>query len=51
MTRQGSFYPLRRDVASAEPVMFAYVLDQPAQREALRSEILERITAIQALSE
>jgi hypothetical protein len=31
--------------------MFAYVLDQPAQREALRSEILERIAAIQALSE
>jgi hypothetical protein len=51
MTRQGSFYPLRRDVASAEPVMFAYVLDQPAQREALQEEILERIAAIQALSE
>ena len=30
MTRQGSFYPLRRDVVSAELVMFAYVLDQPA---------------------
>jgi hypothetical protein len=35
----------------AEPVMFAYVLDQPAQREALRSEILERLAAIQALSQ
>jgi hypothetical protein len=34
--------------ASAEPVMFAYVLDQPAQREALRSEILERIVATHA---
>ena len=51
MTHQGSFYPLRRDVPSAEPVMFAYVLDTPAQREALREEMLERIAAIQALSE
>jgi hypothetical protein len=42
---------LRDDIASAEPVMFAYVLDQPAHREALRSEILERIAAIQDLSE
>jgi hypothetical protein len=39
------------DVASAEPVMFAYVLDQPSQHEASRSEILERFAAIQALSE
>ena len=51
MNRLGSFYPLRRDVVSAEPVMFAYVLDNAAQREALRSEILDRIAAIQALSE
>jgi len=51
MTRQGSFYPLRRDIASAEPVMFAYVLDTPAQREALQEEMLDRIAAIQALSE
>jgi hypothetical protein len=51
MTRQGSFFPLRRDVASAEPVMFAFVLDTPAQREALHEEMLERIAAIQALSE
>lgn len=51
MTRHGSFYPLRRDVASAEPVMFAYVLDQPAQREALQEEILERLAAIQSLSQ
>ncbi len=51
MSYQGSFYPLRRDVASAEPVMFAYVLDTPAQREALQEEILDRIAAIQALSE
>ena len=51
MTRQGSFFPLRRDLPSAEPVMFAYVLDTPAQREALHEEILDRIAAIQALSE
>ncbi|MBL8299637.1 MAG: hypothetical protein JNN30_14980 [Rhodanobacteraceae bacterium] len=51
MSYQGSFYPLRRDAASAEPVMFAYVLDTPAQREALQEEILDRIAAIQALSE
>jgi hypothetical protein len=51
MNRQGSFYPLRRDVASADPVMFAYVLDTAAHREALREEMLDRIAAIQALSE
>ena len=51
MTRLGSFYPLSREIRSAEPVMFAYVLDTPAQREALQEEILERIAAIQALSE
>ena len=51
MTRQGLFYPLRRDAALAEPVMFAYVLNTPAQREALREEILDRIAAIQVLSE
>jgi hypothetical protein len=39
------------DVASVELAMFAYVFDQPAQREALQEEILERIAAIQALSE
>ena len=31
--------------------MFAYVLDQPAQREALQEEILDRIAAIPASSE
>jgi hypothetical protein len=51
MNHQGSFYPLRRDVASADPVMFAYVLDTAAQREALQEEILVRIAAIQSLSE
>ena len=33
-----------------DPVL-SYVLDTAAQREALRSEILDRIAAIQALSE
>jgi hypothetical protein len=51
MTRQGSFYPLRREIPSAEPVMFAFVLDTPAQREALHEEMLDRIAAIQGLSE
>ncbi len=51
MNRLGSFYPLRRDAVSAEPVMFAYVLDTAAQREALQEEMLDRIAAIQALSE
>ena len=51
MSRHGSFYPLRRDIPSAEPVMFALVLDSPAQREALHEEMLDRIAAIQALSE
>ena len=51
MSRQGSFYPLRREMPSAEPVLFAYVLDTPVQRDALQEEMLERIAAIQALSE
>ena len=51
MIRHGSFYPLRRDIASAEPVMFTYVPDQPTQRETLQEEILKRIAAIQTLSE
>jgi hypothetical protein len=51
MTRFGSFYPLRREIRSAKPVMFAYIVDTPAQREALQEEMLDRIAAIQALSE
>ncbi|TDR37386.1 hypothetical protein DFR29_12549 [Tahibacter aquaticus] len=51
MTCYGSFHPLRRDIATAEPVMFAYVLDTRAQREALQEEMLVRIAAIQELSE
>lgn len=50
MSRHGSFYPLPREF-SGEPVLFAYVVDTRAQREALREEILDRITAIQDLSE
>ena len=30
MSKQGSFYPLRREIPSAEPVLFAYVLDTVA---------------------
>jgi hypothetical protein len=51
MTRVGSLFPLSREIRSADPVMFAYVLDTPAQREALHEEMLDRIAAIQALSE
>lgn len=50
MTREGSFYPLPREISS-EPVLFAFVLDTPAQHEALQEEILDRIIAIQQLSE
>jgi hypothetical protein len=51
MTRQGSFFPLRRDMPSDAPVLFAYVLDSPVQREALQQEMLDRVSAIHALSE
>lgn len=51
MRRHGSFYPLRRDIASAQPVLFAYVIDSAAQREAVQEELLDRITAIAELSE
>ncbi len=50
MSRQGSFYPLPREISST-PVLFACVLDTPAQREALQQEILDRVTAIQELSQ
>jgi hypothetical protein len=49
MTPQGSFYPLPRELSSCQPVLFAYALDTPEQREALQEEILDRITAIQEL--
>ena len=51
MTPQGSFYPLRRDARGDHPVMFAYILDAQAQREALDEEIMTRLGAIQELSE
>jgi hypothetical protein len=51
MTRFGAFHPLRREIASAEPVLFAYVRDSPVQREAVQQEILDRIAAIQRFSE
>lgn len=51
-TRQGSFLSAapRCAVGGAGDV-FLRMLDTPAQREALQEEILERIAAIQALSE
>lgn len=51
MTRHGSFHPLGRDLASDEPVLFAFVLDTPTQREALQEEALSRASAIHHLSE
>jgi hypothetical protein len=50
MTRHGSFYPLPREFAPT-PVLFAYVLDTPEQRQAVQQEILDRVTAIQELSQ
>lgn len=49
MTRDGSFFRLPREMPSCQPVLFAYVLDTPEQREALEQEILDRVTAIQEL--
>lgn len=51
MTPHGSFYPMRRDVPSADPVMFAFIVDTRAQREAWEEEVMCRLTAIQLLSE
>lgn len=51
MNRQGSFHPLRREAGSTEPVLFAFVLDTPAQRDALQDEVLSRVSAIHHLSE
>lgn len=51
MTHHGSFHPLRLEVGSAEPVLFALVLDTPAQRDALQDEVLARASAIHHLSE
>ncbi len=51
MTPHGSFYPMRRDVPSADPVMFAFLVDTRAQREAWQYEVMCRLSAIQLLSE
>lgn len=51
MTAHGSFYALRRDERGDHPVMFAYILDSREQREALDEEIMNRLAAIQELSE
>lgn len=51
MNRLGSFFPLPAESPGTDPVLFAFVVDTPQQREALHEELLARITAIQALSE
>lgn len=51
MTDYGSFHPIARFVAEADPVLFAFVTDTPAQREALREEMVARLAAIEGLSE
>ena len=40
-----------RDVPSANPVMFAFLVDTRAQREAWQDEVMYRLGAIQLLSE
>lgn len=51
MTHHGSFFPLGALSPTAEPVLFAFVVDTPQQREALHEELMARINAIQQLSE
>ena len=51
MNEHGSFYPMRRDVPSSDPVMFAFIVDTRAQREAWEEEVMCRLAAIQLLSE
>ncbi|MCQ4164600.1 hypothetical protein [Tahibacter harae] len=51
MADHGSFYPIDRFVKEATPVLFAFVTNTPAQREAVREEMMARLTAIAELSE
>ncbi len=51
MTYNGSFHPMRLDARADHPVMFAYILDSRENREALEGEIMDRLAAIQELSE
>lgn len=51
MADHGSFYPIDRFVKEATPVLFVFVTNTPAQREAVREEVMARITAVAELSE
>ena len=51
MANHGSFYPIDRFIKEATPVLFAFVTNTPAQREAVREEMMARLTAIAELSE
>lgn len=51
MSEHGSFYPIDRFVEGADPVLFVFATDTPAQRQALRDEMVARLTAIAELSE
>jgi len=51
MTDYGSFHPIERFVEGADPVLFVFATDTAAQRQALRDEMMARLTAIAQLSE
>ena len=51
MTDYGSFHPIERFVEGADPVLFVFATATPAQRRALREEMVARLTAIAHLSE
>lgn len=51
MTDYGSFHPIARFVEDAPPVLFAFALDTPEQREAVRDELMARLAAVAELSE
>jgi hypothetical protein len=51
MTGYDSFHPIERFVDGADPVLFVFATDTPAQRQALRDEMVARLSAIAQLSE
>lgn len=51
MNVRGSFYPLVADGEIAEPVLFAFAVNTPLQRQALHQEALARLSAASALSD
>lgn len=51
MTDHGSFHPIERFAEGADPVLFVFTTPTPAQRQALRDEMVARLTAIAHLSE